>query len=113
VKLLDQFIAHSANREKTGGMDEPGHTAVSELCGKTDERGSHAKKRHQRASGGKKRQHKEIPMKKIFTSVIAALVMSGLLLGLSGCKAGPAERAGKNIDKTIEKGKDKVENIGK
>lgn len=52
-------------------------------------------------------------MKKIFTSVIAALIMSGLLLGLSGCKAGPAERAGKNIDKTIEKGKDKVEDMGK
>jgi len=52
-------------------------------------------------------------MKRIFTSVIAALVMSGLLMALSGCKEGPAERAGKNIDKTIEKGKDKVENIGK
>jgi len=52
-------------------------------------------------------------MKKIVTSVIAALVMSGLLMGMSGCKKGPAERAGEKIDKTMEKGKDKVENIGK
>ena len=52
-------------------------------------------------------------MKKICTSVIAALVMSGLLMGVAGCKEGPLERAGKKIDKTVEKGGEKVEKAGK
>jgi hypothetical protein len=48
-------------------------------------------------------------------SVIAALAMSLLLMGLSGCmkQEGPAERAGKKIDKTVEKGGQQVEKAGK
>ena len=44
-------------------------------------------------------------MTKISRSVIAALVLSALVAGLSGCqkKEGPAERAGKEIDKAVEK----------
>ncbi|MCK9419989.1 MAG: hypothetical protein M0R70_11485 [Nitrospirae bacterium] len=46
-------------------------------------------------------------------SVIAALVMSVLLVGISGCQEGPLERAGKKIDKTVEKGGEQVEKVGK
>jgi hypothetical protein len=52
-------------------------------------------------------------MMKIWKSVIAALAMSVLLVGLSGCQEGPAERAGKKIDKTVEKGGQQVEKAGK
>ncbi len=53
-------------------------------------------------------------MIKISKNIIAALVVSLLLMGISGCKKeGPMERAGKNIDKTVEKGGDQVEKAGK
>jgi hypothetical protein len=56
---------------------------------------------------------KETQMMKIRKSVIAALAMSVLLVGLSGCQQGPAERAGKKIDKTVEKGGKQIEKTGK
>jgi hypothetical protein len=46
-------------------------------------------------------------------SVIAALAMAVLFMGLSGCQEGPLERAGKKIDKTVEKGGKQVEKAGK
>lgn len=52
-------------------------------------------------------------MMKIWKSVIAALAMNVLLVGLSGCHEGPAERAGKKIDKTVEKGGQQIEKTGK
>jgi hypothetical protein len=52
-------------------------------------------------------------MMKIRKSVIAALAMSLLLVGISGCKEGPLERAGKKVDKTVEKGGDQIEKAGK
>jgi hypothetical protein len=53
-------------------------------------------------------------MIKISKNIIAGLVMSLLLMGISGCKKeGPMERAGKNIDKTVEKGGEQVEKAGK
>ncbi len=53
-------------------------------------------------------------MIKISKNIIAALVVSLLLMGISGCKKeGPMERAGKSIDKTVEKGGDQVEKAGK
>jgi hypothetical protein len=52
-------------------------------------------------------------MIKISKSVIAALAMSVLLVGMSGCQEGPLERAGKKIDKTVEKGGQQVEKVGK
>jgi hypothetical protein len=52
-------------------------------------------------------------MMKIRKSVIAVLAMSVLLVGLSGCQQGPAERAGKKIDKTVEKGGKQIEKTGK
>jgi hypothetical protein len=44
-------------------------------------------------------------MTKVWRIVVAALVLSVLVAGLSGCKKkeGPAERAGKEIDKAAEK----------
>ena len=47
-------------------------------------------------------------------SVMAALVMSALIAGLSGCqkKEGPAERAGKQIDKAVEKAGQQIEKAG-
>lgn len=47
-------------------------------------------------------------------SVIAALAMSIFLVGASGCtkQEGPMERAGKKIDKTVEKGGEQVEKAG-
>lgn len=53
-------------------------------------------------------------MIKISKNIIAALVVSLLIMGISGCKKeGPMERAGKSIDKTVEKGGDQVEKAGK
>ena len=52
-------------------------------------------------------------MKKIRKSVMAALAMSLLLVGISGCKEGPLERAGKKVDKTVEKGGNQIEKAGK
>jgi predicted small secreted protein len=44
----------------------------------------------------------------------AALLMSGLLVVLSGCQKqeGPAERAGKDIDKATEQAGEKIEQLG-
>jgi predicted small lipoprotein YifL len=54
-----------------------------------------------------------MPMKKIFQSVITALMMIVLMVGLSGCtKEGPVEKAGKKIDKAIEKAGDQTEKAG-
>ncbi len=50
---------------------------------------------------------------KMSKSSIAALAMTVLLLGLFGCHEGPAERAGKKVDNTVEKGKQQVEKVGK
>lgn len=64
---------------------------------------------------GKVLSQKEIQMMKIYRIVIAALVMTGLLMGLSGCikQEGPAERAGRKIDKTVEKSGQQIEKAGK
>lgn len=50
---------------------------------------------------------------KTYKSVIAALAMSVLLMGAAGCKQGPAERAGKKIDETVEKGGKQIDKAGK
>jgi predicted small lipoprotein YifL len=45
----------------------------------------------------------EIQMKKNGKSIIAAVAVIALVVGLSGCaKEGPMERAGKKVDKAIE-----------
>jgi len=48
------------------------------------------------------------------TTVGAALVMSALLVALSGCQKqeGPAERAGKEVDKAAEKVGQQIEKAG-
>jgi predicted small lipoprotein YifL len=52
-------------------------------------------------------------MKKFVQSVITALMMIALMVGLSGCtKEGPVEKAGKKIDKTIEKAGEQIEKVG-
>jgi hypothetical protein len=44
---------------------------------------------------------------------ITSLALTVLLLGLSGCRRpGPAERAGKKIDQTVEKAGQQVEKAG-
>jgi hypothetical protein len=49
-------------------------------------------------------------MMKSSGSIAAALVAAVLMVGLGGCeKAGPLERAGKQVDKTVEKAGDKIE----
>ena len=35
-------------------------------------------------------------------SLITVLVMIALIVGLSGCKEGPLEKAGKKVDKAID-----------
>ena len=54
-------------------------------------------------------------MTKISRSVITALVVGILVAGLSGCqkKEGPAERAGKEIDKAAEKTGQQLDNAVK
>ena len=53
-------------------------------------------------------------MIKLVRSVITALVISALFVGLSCCqkKEGPVERAGKQIDKTLEKAGQQMEKAG-
>jgi len=53
-------------------------------------------------------------MTKIRSGVCAGLAMSILLVGLSACekKEGPAERAGKQIDKSIESAGKQIEKAG-
>ncbi len=53
-------------------------------------------------------------MIKLGKSVMAALVMSVLIVGLPGCqkKEGPVERAGKQIDKAVEKAGQQIEKAG-
>jgi hypothetical protein len=48
---------------------------------------------------------RRLHMKKISTTVIAALMVSVLIAGVSGCKKkeGPMERTGKEIDQAAEK----------
>ena len=47
-------------------------------------------------------------MMKSNKSVAAALAVSVLIAGLCGCKEGPVERAGKQVDKAVDKVKDAV-----
>jgi hypothetical protein len=54
-----------------------------------------------------------MPMKKFVHSVITALILIVLMVGLSGCrKEGPVEKAGKKIDKAIEKAGEHIEKAG-
>jgi hypothetical protein len=45
---------------------------------------------------------KEIQMMKNCKSIIAVLAIIALIVGLSCCKEGPLERAGKKVDKAVE-----------
>jgi hypothetical protein len=50
---------------------------------------------------------------KVTRSIVVAMALGVLALGLVGCrKEGPAERAGKEIDKTAEKASQQVEKAG-
>jgi hypothetical protein len=51
---------------------------------------------------------------KIVKTVGAAIAMSALLAALAGCQQqeGPAEQAGKEVDKAIEKAGEQVEKAG-
>jgi len=52
-------------------------------------------------------------MTKINRSVVVALMLGALVVGLSGCKKeGPAERAGKEMDKAAEKAGQQIEKAG-
>jgi predicted small secreted protein len=53
-------------------------------------------------------------MMKFGRSVSAAVFVSALFLALSGCQKeeGPAERAGKEVDRTVEKAGEQVEKAG-
>ena len=53
-------------------------------------------------------------MTKTCNAVCAGLAMSFLIVGLSACekKEGPAERAGKQIDKAVENAGKQVEKAG-
>jgi hypothetical protein len=52
-------------------------------------------------------------MKKIVQSIIMALLAITLMAGVSGCtKEGPAEKAGKKIDKAMENAGEQIEKAG-
>jgi hypothetical protein len=53
-------------------------------------------------------------MIKLGKRVTTALVICALFVGVSGCqkKEGPVERAGKQIDKTVEKAGQQMEKAG-
>jgi len=48
-------------------------------------------------------------MMKSSKSVAAALAVAVLIAGLSGCKEGPAERAGKQVDQAVDKAGQQVD----
>jgi predicted small lipoprotein YifL len=51
---------------------------------------------------------RRMPMKKFVQSIITALMIIVLMVGLSGCtKEGPVEKAGKKVDKAVEDIKNK------
>ncbi|MCX6843194.1 MAG: hypothetical protein NTX53_13025 [candidate division WOR-3 bacterium] len=53
-------------------------------------------------------------MLKTFRIGITSLALTVVLLGLSGCRrAGPAERAGKKIDQTVEKAGQQIDSAAK
>jgi len=61
----------------------------------------------------KPQTERSMPMKKFIQSVITALMMIVLAVGISGCtKEGPVEKAGKKVDKTIEKAGEQIEKAG-
>jgi hypothetical protein len=52
-------------------------------------------------------------LRKIGKSLVVAVVMSVLIVGLSFCKKeGPVERAGKQVDKAVEKAGQQAEKAG-
>jgi hypothetical protein len=53
-------------------------------------------------------------MTKILKGVCAGVAISVLVLGLAACekKEGPAERAGKAVDQTVEKAGQQIEKAG-
>lgn len=52
-------------------------------------------------------------MKKFGRTIIFAWMIAFLMAGLSGCaKEGPLEKAGKQVDKTIEKTGEHIEKAG-
>lgn len=54
-----------------------------------------------------------IQMMNFAKNVTAVLVVSVLSMGLSGCqKEGPAEHAGKEVDKAVEKAGQEIEKVG-
>jgi hypothetical protein len=52
-------------------------------------------------------------MMKSNKSIAAALAAAMLIAGLGGCKEGPVERAGKQVDKAFEKAGDTVKDATK
>lgn len=52
-------------------------------------------------------------MMKVGKVLVAALVLGSVVAGFSGCKKeGPAERAGKEIDRSVEKAGKEIEKAG-
>jgi hypothetical protein len=49
---------------------------------------------------------------KLVQIVSAVLVVSALLVALPGCEKGPAEKAGKSIDKAVDNTGDQIEKAG-
>jgi hypothetical protein len=49
---------------------------------------------------------------KFINIISTALVTSALLIALSGCEKGPAEKAGASIDNAAEKAGDQIEKAG-
>lgn len=51
---------------------------------------------------------------KFFSNVLAVMLVSALVLGVSACKKeeGPAERAGKSLDNAVQKAGEKIEQAG-
>jgi predicted small lipoprotein YifL len=57
---------------------------------------------------GRPQIERRMQMKKFIQSIITALIMIVLIVGLSGCtKEGPLEKAGKKVDKAVEDIKNK------
>lgn len=52
-------------------------------------------------------------MKKMYMSIFAGLVLVMFIAAFPGCKEGPLERAGKKVDKAVDKTGDKLKEMTK
>jgi hypothetical protein len=65
--------------------------------------------------GGPAEPSREVGVKKLFRFIIGTVIAALIIAGPAGCQKqeGPAEKAGKQIDESVEKGGEQLQEAGK